>query len=96
MNKFSIIQNKKECYVCGKQNNLHLHHCIFGKNRKKCDEDKLVVYLCYDHHEGANGVHGKNGHELDRKLKVQAELAWCEYYNKTPVEFTKRYWRNYL
>lgn len=92
----SIINNQKVCYVCGTKNNLHLHHVIFGKNRKKSDEDGLTVYLCYYHHEGTNGVHGKNGHDLDEKLKIIAETRWCEFYNKTPEQFIKRYGRNYL
>ena len=79
-----------------KKNNLHLHHIMFGKNRKKADEDKLTVYLCWQHHEGTNGVHGKNGHELDMKLKQLAEQTWCKYYNKTPEDFRKRYYCNYL
>lgn len=69
---------------------------LFGKNRKKADEDGLTVYLCYEHHEGMNGAHGKNGHKLDLKLKQLAEKTWCEYYNKTIDDFLKRYKRNYL
>lgn len=95
MNK-SIIQKSKQCFVCGKTYNLHLHHIMFGKNRKKADEDKLTVYLCYEDHEGTNGVHGKNGHNLDIRLKQIAEQVWCEYYNKTPEDFRQRYGRNYL
>ena len=92
----SIIANKKICYVCGTTSNLHLHHILFGRNRKKADEDGLTIYLCYEHHEGTNGVHGKLGHELDLKLKVIAEKRWCKFYNKTPEQFLKRYGRTYL
>lgn len=92
----SIISYKKECYVCGTTNNLHLHHVMFGRNRKKADEDGLTVYLCREHHEGTKGVHGKNGHELDIRLKRDAEVRWCQFYNKQPEQFLKRYGRNYL
>lgn len=92
----SIIQKNKECYVCKKSNNLHFHHIMFGKNRKKADNDLLTVYLCYEHHEGTNGVHGKNGHELDLRLKQIAEQVWLEYYNKTIDDFISRYGRNFL
>lgn len=92
----SIIQKNKECYVCKKNNNLHFHHIMFGKNRKKADNDLLTVYLCYEHHEGTNGVHGKNGHELDLRLKKIAEQVWLEYYNKTTEDFISRYGKNYL
>lgn len=92
----SIIQNKKECYVCGSKLNLHLHHIIFGKNRKKADEDGLTVYLCWEHHEGTNGVHGKKGAPLDRTLKEIAETKWIVKNGKTKEEFIKRYHKNYL
>lgn len=92
----SIISDKKECYVCKNKYNLHLHHIIYGKNRKNADKDKLVVYLCYEHHEGTNGVHGKNGHDLDMKLKQVAEKRWIEYYKKDVNDFIKRYGKNYI
>lgn len=92
----SIINDEKKCYVCGVTNNLHLHHIMFGRNRKKADEDGLTVYLCWFHHEGTDGIHGLNGHKLDMKLKQIAEKRWCEFYNKTIEQFIKRYGRNYL
>ena len=93
----SIIQEKKECYVCGKQYNLHEHHIMFGvKNRSKAEQDGLKVWLCYDHHEGTYGVHGKHGHELDLRLKKIAEKKWLEYNNKTIDDFRKKYYTNYL
>lgn len=69
---------------------------FFGKNRKKADKDLLTVYLCREHHEGTNGVHGKNGHELDLKLKKIAEQKWLDHYNKTTEDFIERYGKNYL
>ena len=92
----SIISNEKRCVVCGKTSNLHFHHCLFGKNRKKADEDGLTIYLCYDHHEGTKGVHGKDGHDLDTKLKQIAEWTWIEHYGKTEDDFIERYGRSYL
>lgn len=96
MNRYSILQKEKRCYVCDTTSNIHLHHIMFGKNRKKADEDLLTVYLCREHHEGTNGVHGKNGHELDLKLKKIAEQKWLKYYNKTIDDFIKKFGRNYL
>lgn len=58
--------------------------------------DGLMVYLCYEHHEGTDGVHGKNGHKLDLQLKRIAEERWLEYYNKNVDDFIKRYGKNYL
>ncbi len=93
----SIIQTEKKCYVCETTYNLHLHHVIFGvANRKLSDKDGLTVYLCYEHHEGTSGVHGKNGHELDLELKKLAQKRWMECYDKTEYDFRQRYGRSYL
>lgn len=92
----SIIDNTKKCYVCGTNNNLHYHHIFFGKNRKNADKDGLTIYLCYNHHEGTYGVHGKEGHKLDLKLKQLAEKKWLEYYNKEIEDFIRRYGKNFL
>lgn len=89
-------QNIKQCYVCGAKYNLHLHHIMFGKNRKKADEDGLTVWLCYQHHEGTNGVHGKNGHDLDTRLKEIAEDIWIKHNDKEIKDFITRYGKNYL
>ena len=94
----SIVCNQKikQCYVCGAKTNLHLHHIMFGKNRKKADQDGLTVWLCYDHHEGTHGVHGKYGYKLDTRLKQIAEEIWIEHYKKTKDDFIKRYGKNYI
>lgn len=94
--KKSIINNDKRCYVCGTPYNIHYHHIMFGKNRKKADIDGLTIYLCREHHEGTNGVHGKDGHDLDLKLKQLAEITWLKVNNKTIDDFIKRYGKNYL
>lgn len=93
----SILQSNKECYFCKTKNNLHKHHIMKGvRNRDKSEKDGLYVYLCYEHHEGTNGVHGKNGHNLDLTLIRNAEEQWLICNNKTIEDFIKRYGRNYL
>ena len=93
----SIMQDKKECYVCGTQFNLHKHHIMKGiRNRNKAEQDGLWVYLCYEHHEGTNGVHGKYGDKLNKRLIVDGENQWLCYYNKTIDDFIQRYGKNYL
>ena len=93
----SILQSKKECYICFSTNNLEVHHCFFGSaNRKLSEQDGLKVWLCYEHHRGTNGVHGKNGSELNIKLKQIAEKKWIDTYNKSINEFIKIYGRNFL
>lgn len=73
------------------------HEIFEGRtgNRKKSIEDGLVVFLTPEQHRnGKNAVH-KNYEEW-LKLKKEGEKRWCEYYNKTPEDFQKKYGRNYL
>ena len=91
------MQNKKECYFCHSTIDLHKHHVMKGiRNRQKAEEDGLYVYLCYNHHEGTNGVHGKNGHKLDMILIKKAEEQWLVCNNKTIEDWIARYRRNYI
>lgn len=93
----SIMQNKKECFICQSQINLEEHHIFFGNaNRRLSEQDGLKVWLCVEHHRGTNGVHGKNGNELDHRLKQIAEKKWIDTYNKSINDFIKKFGRNYL
>lgn len=95
MNRFSILQKEKKCYVCGTNQNINIHEVYFGKNRKKSIEDGCCVYLCGRHHNQSNaGVHFNK--ELDQQLKQDMEYQWMYYYNKSIDDFIKRYGRNYL
>ena len=68
--KKSILQDEQKCYITGQTNNLHLHHIYRGVNRKISDKLGFVVYLAgWLHNQSDEGVHGKNGHELDMMLK---------------------------
>ena len=71
------------CYECHKICKTHLHHVFFGKNRKISDKEGLTVFLCYECHEGTQGVHGRDGHDLDVKLKQIAQEAWEKKYKET-------------
>ena len=90
----SIMQEDKYCFVCGKRNNLHLHHIYFGKNRKVSDKNGFTCYLCYEHHEGTFGVHGKYGHELDLRLKRECQKHFEN--TRSRNEFMNLIGRNYL
>jgi len=59
------------CEVCGRQAQ-ECHHMI-SKERCKPLENCIQnhVYLCSEHHRGTFGVHGKCGHALDQKYKLQ-------------------------
>ena len=93
----SILQYKKTCYICYTQLNLEIHHCFYGTaNRKLSEKDGLKVWLCYEHHRGTYGVHGREGEKIDNFIKEKAEQAWIDYYRKTKEDFRLRYGRNFL
>lgn len=90
----SIIQDKKECLVCGSWN-VEDHHIFFGVAKRKLSEKYgLKVWLCPNHHRGAYGVHGKEGHKLDLELKQLGQKAF--EWEHTREEFIKTFGRNYL
>lgn len=61
------------CLVCG-QRATELHHRVYRSQVKPLENCKLNhIYLCQEHHRGTNGVHGKNGHKLDKLLKLQLQ-----------------------
>lgn len=91
----SIIQTKKECFVCHTTLGLHRHHVMFGvANRKKAEQDGCWCYLCGYHHNLSNhGVHFDK--KLDLKLKQITQKRWCEYYGKSTDDFIGRFGRSY-
>lgn len=91
----SIIQTTKKCFVCNRKTGLHSHHIFFGISKRKISEKNgFKVWLCYEHHEGTFGVHGKKGHELDLYLKRLCQLKYEE--TKTREEFIKLIGKNYI
>ena len=58
----------KTC-ICGCQA-TEKHHIIFRSQMQPLEKCEMnMIYLCMECHRGTNGVHGKNGHVLDNKLK---------------------------
>lgn len=95
MKRYNIVQDKKQCFVCGTEYNIHIHEVFFGKNRKISIEDGCCVYLCGRHHNLSNeGVHFNQS--LDIWLKRIYEKKWLEVYDKTIEDFIKRYGKNYI
>ena len=91
----SILQDEKVCYITGQTNNLHLHHIFRGVNRKISDKYGFVVYLApWLHNQSDEGVHGKNGRELDLMLKRHAQMKFEETHSRE--EFMAIIGRNYL
>ncbi len=91
----SILTDKKKCYVCGSENNLHCHHIYMGANRSISEGNGFKVYLCgYHHNQSNDGVHGKHGHELDMWLKQECQRRFEETHSRE--EFVKLIGRSYL
>lgn len=86
-----MIQDRRECFVCGRWTGLEEHHIFFGRNRKNSDEDGLTCWLCYEHHRGPQGVH--HNRALDLRLKRIGQFIYEQ--SHTREEFMRRYGRNY-
>lgn len=66
-----------ECEICGSHYGVQEHHIIHGRGKRKALERKeSLIYLCWDHHHGNYGVHGKHGKALDTKLKLGLQLKY--------------------
>ncbi len=88
----SILQNNKECWVCGNPN-VEDHHIFFGtSNRKWSEKYGLKVWLCPIHHRGDYGVH--HNKQADQVLKESAQKKFEETH--TREEFMAIFGRNYL
>ena len=88
----SIMQSKKECYLCRKDANefgyigdltdkgLDKHHVIFGTaNRKLSEKWGLWVYLCKKHHNEDHGLFAVHyNKKLREDLCKDAETAFLK------------------
>lgn len=98
----SIIQEKKECFICRMNYNvetisaLHEHHIFEGTGRRKQSEKfGLKVWLCVRHHNlynGSEAVHFNKA--LDLELKQLAQKKFEETYTRD--EFRKHFIKSYL
>ena len=91
----SILQDKKECYICGLYAPIEEHHIYFGPNRKISEQNGFKVWLCQNHHRGTVGVHGKLGHSLDIRLKQECERRYIKQ-GHTKEEFIRLIGKNYI
>lgn len=89
----SIIQDRKECFVCKTTYQLEEHHIFRTPFRKSSEKYGLKVWLCHQHHQGNNGVHGNNK-ALDIHLKQLAQKTFEKKYGHEM--FMKIFMRNYL
>lgn len=90
----SVIQDERECYICGRRDVLHEHHIFFGNpNRQHSEEHGMKVWLCPEHHNSSpKGVHFNR--VLDRRLKMDAQAKFEETH--TREEFREIFGRSYL
>ena len=89
----SIIQERKECYFCGKLTDLERHH-VFGSvaNRPISEKYGLTVWLCHNCHTGKDGAQYDKMKNL--RLKQDAQFAFEK--NHTRSEWMKLIGKNYL
>lgn len=92
----SIIQDDKQCIICGSQYQLEYHHIFMGANRKISDANGFTCWLCNSCHTGSNdAVHGKYGHDNDLMLKQMAQQAY-EDLGHTTEQFRQIIGKSYL
>ena len=88
----SIIQEKKECYICKSQQWLECHHIFAGTaNKKQSEKYGLKVYLCNSCHRQAQLVY-----DSGLELKQVAQQIAMKHYGWTVGEFRKIFGKNYL
>lgn len=73
----------KLCDICESNHLVETHHIVKRKQAKYLENCKLnLINLCWDHHKGTYGVHGKYGHKLDQELKLEFQNKLEELWDK--------------
>lgn len=92
----SIMQERRECYITGETAGLHKHHIYYGSALRKISEvNGFWCWLRWDWHNGAAyGVHGRDGHGLDMRLKRECQEKYEETHSRE--EFRRLIGKNYL
>lgn len=94
---YSILQGKsKRCYFTDTETGpLERHHIYFGAGmRQISDKHGFWVWLKPEWHRGTQGVHGRDGHKIDLRLKQDCQRKFEETH--TREEFMAIIGRNYL
>lgn len=77
------------CKLCNSSFGVQNHHIIHGRGkRKQCETKQSQIDLCWECHHGIYGVEGREGHELDMKLKFRLQATYFEM-DKTEDETRK-------
>ncbi len=94
----SILQDKKECWLCGRTGPEHLdrHHVYGGGMRNQSERYGLTVWLCHDscHENGSEAVH--RNMETRTQLQAWAQEKAMRYYNWTLEDWMNRFYRSYM
>lgn len=88
-----LTEDYSVCYLCGRRAQQE-HHIFFGftGNRKLSEKYKLKVPLCWECHEGNDGVHFNK--EKDLALKREGQEVFEAHYPE--LDFMKIFGRNYI
>lgn len=93
----SVLDTEKGvCYVCKIRTYTEKHHIFMNGLRNASEDMGLYVYLCPEHHRGTCGVHGRDGNQLNRELKREAQLMWEQTDGNTREIWMSRIGRNFL
>lgn len=90
----SILQDKKECFVTGRTDNLHCHHVFEGTaNRRKSEKYGLKIWLIPElHNMSSKGIHFDK--IFDLRVKMYAQKVFEEKYSHEL--WMKEFHKNYL
>lgn len=79
-----------ECWNCKQTTTVESHHAIHGRGKRKQLERPEGKYnLCVSCHRGTLGVHGRDGHALDVKIKKDYQ---SKLFAQGMTEDEVRYW----
>lgn len=66
-----------ECANCKRYGTVERHHIVHGRGkRRECETPESVVLPCPLCHRGSRGVHGKEGHALDMRLRRELQARY--------------------
>ena len=100
----SIIQDKKRCILCGREDGLEEHHIFQGSNRKLSEKYGIKAWLCHFCHKGVTTYDGTieiwSGNRRETictmdLLHILGQIAWEDNYGSRE-EFRAIFGRNYL
>ena len=89
----SIVQDEKQCYLCGKVVGLERHHIFAGTaNRPISERQGFWCYLCHECHTGTEGA------QFDKlkNLRLKQDCQFAFERTHTRAEWMKLIGKNYL